>query len=77
MLKVAPRPSKGRPKGDFEWIWERFGHNLGCFLSTFANVLCVIFVCSWLLRMTDGFIKPLFLRALVRHSCYLVESFFL
>ena len=77
MLKVAPRPSKGRPKGDLGWIWERFGHNLGCFLSTFANVLCVIFACSWLLRMTGGFIKLLFLRALVCQNLSLVESFLL
>ena len=77
MLKVAPRPSKGRPKGDFGWIWEQFGYNLGCLLSTFAHVLCAIFVCRWLLRMTDGFIKLLFLRALVRHSCSLVKSFLL
>ena len=42
MLKVAPRSTKGRPKGGFGWIWEQFGHNLGCFSNTFAKILCVI-----------------------------------
>ena len=36
MVTVAPRSSKGHPKGDFGWIWERFGHSLGCFLNAFA-----------------------------------------